>query len=105
MRTNIDNPPSSSASGTIYSNGGTYTGDGNNNRAIAHGLGVRPSCVVIQSFGTGYNYILSAASTVCQVALHSPVAVTDRDATYFYVGTDVTSANNAGTTYTWTALK
>jgi hypothetical protein len=86
----------------------TYTGNGTNNRAIAHALGSAPGCVIVKSTSnaqnwpvfhrsTGANTIFWLNATNANTA-NSGYFPTAPDATSFYVGTD-TDVNQNGYTY------
>jgi hypothetical protein len=70
-------------------NQGTYTGDGTQNRAIAHGLGRAPKIVFVFNLSIASIIIQDAVSgTVeCEAGPLSQIyAVTVADTTNFYIG-------------------
>ncbi len=88
---------------------GTYTGNNSANRAIAHGLPGRPSLILIGETNiVSRNRILGTEAGIQFDWTTQSVffAVTQPDATNFYVGnaTQYTqSANATGINYHWTA--
>lgn len=89
---------------------GSYTGNAVVNRAIPHGLGEKPKLVLITS-GGGHlftiidNHIAEIAITCATV--DQDFAVTDMDATNFYVGniaSDFNSGNGNSVHQAWVAL-
>jgi hypothetical protein len=86
----------------------TYTGNGTNNRAIAHALGSAPGCVIVKSFSNATNWPVyhrsTGANTIFWLNLtnansaNSNYFPTAPDATSFYVGTD-SDVNLNGYTY------
>lgn len=101
-----------SATGSTFASG-TYTGDSTNNRAIAHGLGVKPRAIFIQKTGTAgsggsylWNNIEDTKLTISEAteAIQNVIA---KDATNFYLGpngaTEV-GANVSNNTYAWVAI-
>ena len=97
-----------SAINTLVS--GTYVGNGNVNRAVAHGLGVIPKHVIIvgvdgfvAQLSEDYN---GARLLYTNAAADGFYAVTALDADNFYVGNAGSfpnSVNNAGAGYGWMA--
>ena len=90
---------------------GTYAGDGGNDRAIPHGLGVAPTLVII-SGGTAGNakqsgWILPSGACKALDAAQFSAIITPADATNFYTQEQAAtcSFNAAGTNYTWMALR
>ena len=91
---------------------GNYTGDDSANRAIAHGLGVVPSLVVIfETAGSGrYNLLVRGRANILGLYHAGAVAsyaITAANTTNFYVGNAasyVNSGNNNGNTYYWVAF-
>lgn len=91
---------------------GTYTGDGTQNRAIAHGLGVVPKVVFItkdngsyhfMGISTGYLHYAGGGGSPSV----SSLAQTNSTSTNFYVGasTDTDAgANKSSQNYSWVAL-
>ena len=86
----------------------TYTGNGTNNRAIAHNLGSTPGCVIVKSTSNAQNWPVYHRSTGANTifwlnATNANTAnvnyfPTAPDSTSFYVGTD-TDVNQSGYTY------
>jgi hypothetical protein len=74
-------------------NHGTYTGNGSQNRAISHGLGTTPSCVIISNLDDpGNANCFYSGGAVFQIygggaGLFIIGNVTAWDDTNFYVGT------------------
>jgi len=88
---------------------GTYNGDGSQNRAIAHTLGVMPRIVIIlaSSAETTKNiaFIIGGYPTKLTMTGYSTQTVTAMTAANFYVGNAVDFVMNAaGSTYNWVAL-
>lgn len=98
-------------SGYVIVATGNYAGNNGDNRAIPHGLGVAPKCVIIwentkplmtchPNFGKVFN--------VNQAGNQYSGAVNAADATNFYVGNAApdypSSANATGSQYFWVAL-
>lgn len=83
---------------------GSYTGDGTDDRAIAHGLGVIPMLVIISQPGS------CVFANVCDTRIENVydgigAAVTGWDATNFYVEQTNTSQNQTGVSYNFVAFK
>ena len=86
----------------------TYTGNGTNNRAIAHNLGSTPGCVIVKSSSNQSNWPVyhrsTGANTIFWLNLtnentsNTAYFPTAPDATSFYVGTD-SDVNLLGYTY------
>ncbi len=92
---------------------GGYAGDGNNNHAIAHGLGVTPKIVIIIGVTNGdpaIAVINNQAATLVSVWLADGVdlfSVTAMNSTNFYVGSDKDqrwSVNGIDKNYKWWAV-
>ena len=88
---------------------GNYTGNNTVNRAIAHGLQVKPSIVLIIRCVVGsYNVIVKDdVFTFANYVSQSALAVTAKDDTNFYVGnaTDYgMSGNLAANDFYWVAF-
>jgi len=90
---------------------GTYTGNQVQNRAIPHGLGIKPTLVIIFRVGTATNihYCINGQAKMWQmnVTTFSLRDVTEMDDTNFYVGDNVDwglSANTNATNYGWVAF-
>ena len=90
---------------------GTFTGNSTVNRAIAHGLGAIPSCVLIcASSGTvNWNRIIRGLAAIfyANAGTFGNHAVTTPDATNFYVGNGVSFAQSANLdtiVYYWCAF-
>ncbi len=99
-------PQWASVAGVI--NTGNYTGDGNTNRAIAHGLGITPKFVFIVNSSTWAEFSILARNDTALInytaLTFGAVAVTAKDATNFYVGDAVNHfANGNLITYDWVA--
>lgn len=78
-----------------------YTGDDADNRAIAHGLGVKPKIVFTALTNGADNKFSIIDSIFTRLASDAAETVTAKDATNFYVD----AANNANTaTYQWVAI-
>jgi hypothetical protein len=85
-----------------------YTGNGTNNRAIAHALGSAPGCVIVKSTSNAANWPVyhrsTGANTIFWLNLtnansaNSNYFPTAPDSTSFYVGTD-SDVNLNGYTY------
>ena len=94
-----------------YVNSGSYTGDGTLNRAIAHGLGVKPKLVSILLPARDYIQFISTERNG-YIAYVGPtyggeLEVTTMNATYFYVGNATSydqSANFDSQPHYWTAI-
>jgi len=87
------------------SNSGTFTGDGNLNKAIAHGLGAAPEFVVIYNYSGGSNaecIITEAANTVARRIAVGVTTVTALDSTNFYLPSGNCNVN--GASYAWYAF-
>lgn len=91
-------------------NNGTYTGNGNANRGVAHGLNRPPVFVCIEATGTnqGLKFEVGACDSIQEFNTGAnSLAVTAADATYFYVGNAgsmQTSANTNLQAYRWAAF-
>lgn len=84
---------------------GSYTGNDTANRAIPHGLGRRPAVVIITQ--PLYMAFMCASLEPSLIVSAVSSAVTDPDATNFYVGNAANYANSAneGTrVYHWVAF-
>lgn len=103
------------SAGKTYTSG-YYDGDGTANRAIAHGLGVLPTAVfILQSGGAypGYSYQMMRLGYITPIVsdnqgVSSTRAVTNWDATNFYVGNSANyqdSANYLNDDYYWVAFR
>jgi|GEM_PF-3622896 hypothetical protein len=90
---------------------GTYTGDGTNNRAIAHGLGTIPKYVHVLQISAGDNFcdLTGGAPTIIQSqygATTKTDVVTSMDATNFFVTrASIGACNYSGSTYSWVAFR
>lgn len=76
---------------------GSYTGNGTQNRPIAHGLGVVPKFIIWQEVVIDRGFILQLRDTVHQrlnANNHTNHTVTVWDATSFYVGESGGGQNN-----------
>jgi len=82
---------------------GTYSGDGTDNRAIAHGLGVTPKYVLIMSLN---NYFVGCIVQGYNVNVYANTnqLCTSWDATNFYVVDTTVQFNDAATNYNWVAI-
>ena len=91
---------------------GTFTGNDTANRAIAHGLGVTPSFVMIRDTSNVYHTVFrnkGSANILCiaEAGLGNYLACTISDSTNFYVGnvSDLSSScNDSPQTYDWVAI-
>ncbi len=93
---------------------GGYTGDGNNNHAIAHGLGVVPKIVIIigvtdgdQSIAVINNQAATSLVSTWRAEGVDLFSVTAMNSTNFYVGSDKDqswSVNGVGKDYKWWAV-
>lgn len=88
---------------------GNYVGDGTTNRAIPHGLGVKPKSITLIGAITAtptdqYTYLIQIDGYITYIHGLLGTAVTTMTDTYFYVGD---AANDIGNhvqfTYYWTA--
>lgn len=100
MANNVINPSSGITSGA-------YVGDSSANKAIAHGLGRVPKCVLIMQRATATNFLLMQGSdTVVWISGAIAHGVTAKDAINFYVGNAAAydqSANLNLENYDWVA--
>lgn len=94
-----------------HGNYGSYAGDNTVNRAIAHGLGVVPTVVLICNLNSMYWFRISRANATIlfclQPAETSGVSVSELNSTNFYVGATggyLKSANASGEAYYWIAI-
>jgi hypothetical protein len=86
---------------------GTYSGDNAVNRAISHGLGIKPYLVIIQDSDSRTFYQQSCKPSTINHIANGIQAVTDMTISAFYVGNagvDAEGANVLGKNYYWTAL-
>ena len=84
---------------------GSYTGDGTSNKAIPHGLGVRPK--IVQITKGPFLYYMSEGYIMRLNPAADNTIVTDMDDTNFYVGVSgdaVNTANDNTEVYIWTAI-
>ena len=81
---------------------GTYNGDDAANRAIAHGLGVVPSVVVIVQVNATNSGFVAGARCI-NAFMDNSDSVTAWDATNFYVGDTSSQLNGTGDVYNWVA--
>lgn len=87
---------------------GDYVGDGTQNRAIAHGLGAIPGLVIINTTDEGGTPVYNQAPLADNGRLYATgivQAVTNADATSFYVGSAAFHANTNLKQYYWTAIR
>lgn len=101
----INNP----ATGFVSMNTGSYVGDNNANKGIAHGLGAIPKFVHIfaSGYGLGWQNVEYSAKVEHNSATLGNRSVTAMDSTYFYVGDGANHAdsqNANGVTYYWIAM-
>lgn len=88
---------------------GNYTGNGVDDRAIPHGLGVTPKSVLIIEAATGdkwFSILDQAGSLFCsdvEQAVGTRTAVIALDATNFYLSDVGRGANINTVVYYWTA--
>lgn len=86
----------------------SYTGDGNQNRAIPHGLGVVPKFVYVSSDSTArVMWQIKSGSLHWQrpgAEASGVTAITAWDSTNFYVGDASFYANGNGVGYNWVAF-
>jgi len=94
-----------------YVNSGSYTGSGTVNRAIAHGLGVKPKLISILLPGRDMIHFISTERdgyiTYVGPTYGGEHPVTTMNATNFYVGNATSydqSANYDGVAHYWTAI-
>lgn len=90
-------------------NNGTYAGNSTANRAIPHGLGVTPKCVLIMETGGAANaFMMLTSGWILPIEVTwNTYAVTAWDSTNFYVGNSsqyLRSANYTGRNYAWFAI-
>ena len=85
----------------------TFVGNGAVNRAVAHGMSVEPSIILIVNSTDNYkHFIFNGSANIHYIGAASAsnrYSVTAIDSTSFYVGNATTytgSANESGTTYT-----
>lgn len=89
---------------------GTYTGDGTANRAISHGIGLKPKAVLINGNGGDRQFISMIYDMTVVIQTDSAgfrtYTVTDASTTNFYVGEASTPnyGNRNGDTYKWVAF-
>lgn len=87
---------------------GTYTGDGTQNRAIAHGLGRLPKYVTVIGVNTTYDGHSHGIDSHWRTTHNSVDYAWDSTAwttTNFYIGNAVQFSGNANTlTYYWAAF-
>jgi hypothetical protein len=90
---------------------GTYTGTDAANRAIAHGLGIKPKLVLISARtlidGCSLKIIEDGRIEYLNAATDISYAVTAFSTNNFYVGNAASwpqSGNGAGVTYNWVAF-
>ncbi len=85
---------------------GSYTGDGTDNRAIAHSLGTTPALVFIVSNSQAFMIVRGLARTMDIAGGGTHYNMTAPDATSFYVSNNAgNGANVSGLTYYWAAVK
>lgn len=107
LTTNVHGVDNTSLLATIST--GTYTGDNTVNRAIPHGLGVKPKIVsiVVIGHGTYFKIIKDTEINALDHVTSTVNAVTAKNSTNFYVGNAGSypySANATTYTYYWTAI-
>jgi len=101
--------PLNNPSVMVRTSTGQYVGDDTANRAIPHGLGVKPILVnIIDAGNAGLRLILKDDQLNYLSSSTNPgFTVTAKDADNFYVGNSDNynqSANGNGTTYYWVAI-
>jgi hypothetical protein len=89
----------------------TYTGDGTDNRAIAHNLGSVPGCIIVKSTSGGYPWAvkhrsLSSASqylvlndTAAETTTFNPWTLNPTSTVFYVNGVASSLANGAGASY------
>lgn len=97
--------------GDCYIASGSYTGDGTVNRAIAHGLGVKPKLVIINNVEYSGGKIVGSTIKDDKLIYINQLGytVTSKDATNFYVGSGTGSdlyysCNVANQDHYWVAF-
>ncbi len=96
------------AAAALNATSGNYIGNSAANRAIPHGLGRVPKCIIIASNTAVEAFIIVRPGYINELSGGSALSVTAMDATNFYVGNSgnyTTSANlTTTTTYYWFAI-
>jgi hypothetical protein len=88
----------------------TYTGDGTNNRAIAHNLGSVPGCIIVKSISPGYAWTVKHRSltasqylvlndTAAAATTLDPWSLDPTSAVFYVNGVASSLANGNGVTY------
>ena len=92
----------------VISTTGTFTGNGTDNRAIPHGLGVIPLVIFVYSLTaatTNKGVIMGAGYQFAVGGVIGTAPVTTPNATNFYVSNIVNAAfNNNAENYRWVAI-
>jgi len=109
---NIPTHGNSEHDASVRGSSGTYVGNNTVNRAIPHGMGRRPSCIVITGDGTLGSIMLINSDPGTNIiysdyAGGNLLAVANSDATNFYVGNATSyghSGNGSLSNYQWTAI-
>jgi hypothetical protein len=92
-------------SATVCSSG-NYTGDNAAERAIPHGLGRIPLCVIVSAQNSTDPMTFVVGASAKQKAATANRTITTPTSTNFYVGPTgfVAESNNAATVYYWVAF-
>lgn len=83
---------------------GTYTGDGDNDRAIPHGLGVIPRLVLVSRAGHSEGQGLVNKKYNIDLFADTSINVPNWDATNFYVSHTTVLFNHLGSSHNWVAF-
>jgi hypothetical protein len=84
---------------------GSYAGNSASNRAVPHGLGHKPSLVLIVQEGAQPTFVIMEDAVISDINIAS-YAVTAKDVTNFYVGNvgNYGQSANGAANYHWIAV-